>query len=110
MIHKDLNDVLALSYPFQIDQGFLNPGPQQTTSHGRLGFIQIPIQATMFLPSSRILCQIKTSLGRKVHLQEIANLIMMGFFEVAQFPHLCLVDILEKFSSRFLFELTQLIP
>ena len=36
-------------------------------------------------------------------IQEIANLIMMGFFEVAQFPHLCLVDILEKFSSRFLF-------
>ena len=109
MIHKDLNDGLTLSNPFQIDQGFLNPGPQQTTSHGRLGFIQIPIQATMFLPSPSILCQIQTSLGRKVHLQEITNLIMMGFFEVTQFPHLGLVDILEKCSSRFLFELTQMI-
>ena len=64
----------------------------------------------MFLPSPSILCQIQTGLGRKVHLQEIANLIMMGFFEMAQLPHLRLVDILEKFPSRFLFELTQLIP
>ena len=61
-------------------------GPQQTTSHGRLGFIQIPIQATMFLPSPSILCQIKTSLGRKVHLQEITNLIMMGFFWGGSIP------------------------
>ena len=57
----------------------------------------------MFLPSPSILRQIKTSLGRKVHLQEITNLIMMSFLKVAQFPHLCLMDILEKFSCRFLF-------
>ena len=64
----------------------------------------------MLFARPSILCQVQTCLGRIIHLQEIADLIVMGRLDMVEFSLLGFLYILEQASCRYSLQMSQLSP